>query len=133
MEEIEMGPEQFKHYAQIHIDTTKDVFGVELDFEEKSVLELDDLIQKGWPDGVPAMLDNVVLLIGSFLGEAIIKIIGGEWESTAEGWGIRINNATLMVFSKVKKRLLNGMEDSISFYYKSSKKMLEDDFKEIIK
>lgn len=128
-----MGPEQFKHYAQIHIDTTKDVFGVELDFEEKSVLELDDLIQKGWPDGVPAMLDNVVLLIGSFLGEAIIKIIGGEWESTAEGWGIRINNATLMVFSKVKKRLLNGMEDSISFYYKSSKKMLEDDFKEIIK
>ncbi|PIR97987.1 MAG: hypothetical protein COT89_01920 [Candidatus Colwellbacteria bacterium CG10_big_fil_rev_8_21_14_0_10_42_22] len=128
-----MESHQFRHFAQVHIDTTRDIFGVELDFDEKSILELDNLIQKGWPDEPPIQIDNVILLIGSFLGEAIIKTLNGEWEETQQGWGIRVKNATLMVFSKVKKRLLNGMEDSISFYYTSTKKMLEDDFRVISK
>ena len=125
--------DQFKEYAQIHIDTTKDIFGIELGFDEKSILELDDLIQKGWPDEPPTMIDNVVLLFGSFLGEAIINTLGGHWEKGTQSWGVRIGDATMNVFSKVEKRLLNGIEDSISYYYKSTKKMLETDFKDIIK
>lgn len=128
-----MEQNQFRQYAQIHIDTTKQSFGVDLDFDEKSILELDNLIQKAWPDQPPIQIDNVILLFGSFLGEAIIKTLGGEWINTEQGWGIKIGDATLMVFTKVKKRLLNGMEDSISYYYQSTKGMLKNNFKDIIK
>jgi hypothetical protein len=128
-----MEQEQFKQYAQIHIDTTKQAFGVELDFDEKSIIELDNLIQKAWPDQPPVQIDNVILLFGSFLGEAIIKTIGGQWVETEQGWGIKIGDSTLMVFTKIKKRLLNGMEDSISYYYQSVRGMLKNNFKDIIK
>ena len=128
-----MEQDQFRQYAQIHIDTTKQSFDVDLDFDEKSILELDNLIQKAWPDQPPIQIDNVILLFGSFLGEAIIKTLGGEWVNTEQGWGIKIGDATLMVFTKIKKRLLNGMEDSISYYYQSTKGMLKNNFKDIIK
>ncbi|MEW6408352.1 MAG: hypothetical protein AB1465_06730 [Patescibacteria group bacterium] len=126
-----MEQNQFRQYAQIHIDTTKQSLGVELGFDEQSILKLDNLIQEAWPDQPPAQLDNVVLLFGSFLGEAIKQTLGGEWIQTEQGWGIKIDDATLMVFTKVKKRLLNGMEDSISYYYQSTKGMLKNNFKDI--
>jgi hypothetical protein len=128
-----MEQNQFTQYAQIHIDTTKQAFGIELNFDEKSILELDHLIQEAWPEEPPVQIDNVIVLFGSFLGEAIKQTLGGEWVQTEQGWGIKIGDANLMVFTKVKKRLLNGMEDSISYYYQAMKGMLKNDFKDIIK
>lgn len=128
-----MGKDQFKQYAQIHIDTTKQSLGVDLNFDEKSILALDNLIQNAWPDQPPIQIDNVILLFGSFLGEAIIKNLGGQWVKVEQGWGIKIEDTTLMVFTKVKKRFLNGIEDSISYYYKGVKDMLKNDFKDINK
>ncbi|PIU98370.1 hypothetical protein COS61_01745 [Candidatus Wolfebacteria bacterium CG03_land_8_20_14_0_80_40_12] len=124
---------QFRQYAQIHIDITKKSFGIDLGFDEKSILKLDDLIQEAWPDQPPTQIDNVILLFGSFLGEAIKQTLGGEWVQTEQGWGIKIGDATLMVFTKIKKRLLNGIEGSISYYYQITKGMLKNNFKDIIK
>jgi hypothetical protein len=121
----------FRHYAQIHIDTTQKTMGVDLSFNEESILKLDDLIQQAWPEQPPVELGNVVLLFGSFLGEAIIETLGGNWVETENGWGIKVGDATMMVFTKVKKRLLNGEEDSISYYYQSFKGMLANNFKDI--
>ena len=124
--------DQFKHYAQIHIDTTLKSFGVQLDYDEKSIMELDNLIKQAWPDQPPVQIDNIIVLFGSFLGEAIIHVLGGKWENTAQGWGIRVGDVSVMVFTKVKKRLLNGDEDSISYYYQSLKSMLKNNFKDIL-
>ncbi len=123
----------FGQYAQLHIETTKESFGVKLGLDEASILKLDDLIQEAWPDQPPVQIDNVITLFGSFLGEAIIHTLGGEWVETDQGWGIAIGDATLLVFTKIKKRLINGMEDSISYYYQSAKSMLENNFKDIVK
>ncbi|MBI5621845.1 hypothetical protein HY933_03215 [Candidatus Falkowbacteria bacterium] len=97
---------QFKQYAQIHIDTTKQIFGVDLDFDEKSILLLDNLIQSAWPDEPPVQIDSVITLFGSFFGEAIIRTLGGQWVDSDQGWGIKIGDATLMVFTKIKKDYL---------------------------
>jgi hypothetical protein len=102
-----------------------------LKFDEESILKLDDLIQSAWPEQPPATLDNVILLFGSFLGEAIKHALGGDWMKTDQGWCIKIGDAEIMVFTKIKKRLLNGMEDSIGYYFQSIKKMLANNFKDI--
>jgi len=128
-----MKPIQFQQYAQIHIDTARQSFSVDLKYDEESILKLDDMIQSAWPEKPPVQIDNVILLFGSFLGEAIRHTLGGEWVKKEQGWGIKIGDATLMVFTKIKKRLLNGMENSISYYYQSTKGMLKNSFKDIIK
>ena len=114
----------------MHIDTAKQSFDVDLKYDEESVLKLDDIIQSAWPEKPPVQIDSVILVFGSFLGEAIKHTLGGEWVRTEQGWGVKIGEATLMVFTKVKKRLLNGMEDSISYYYQSTKMMLNNNFKD---
>jgi hypothetical protein len=128
-----MDQNQFQRYAQIHIDTTKQIMGIELKFDEESILKLDDLISSAWPDNPPVQLDNVVLTFGSFLGESIRQTLGGEWVQTETSYGLKIGDATANVFSKVRKRFLNGMEDSLSYYYLSVRKLLAEDFKSIIK
>ncbi|HOX97082.1 MAG TPA: hypothetical protein PL066_01850 [bacterium] len=128
-----MDQNQFKQYSQIYIDTTKQSFGIELNYDEESILKLDNIIQESWPDKPPIQIDNVIVLFGSFLGEAIKQTLGGEWVETEQGLGIKIGDATIMVFTKIKKRLLNGMEDSISYYYKNLKRMLTNNFEDIIK
>ncbi len=125
-----MEQNQFSRYAQMHIDTAKQSFDVDLKYDEESVLKLDDIIQSAWPEKPPVQIDSVILVFGSFLGEAIKHTLGGEWVRTEQGWGVKIGEATLMVFTKVKKRLLNGMEDSISYYYQSTKMMLNNNFKD---
>ena len=141
-----MDPSEFKKYANMRIDLAKEAYDIDLGFNEKSILKLDDLIQNVLDvfekdDNLTLSADHLnglVLLNGSFLGEAIRETLGGEWEETKQSWAIKISNisvgnVSIRVFGKVQKRLLNGMEDSISYYYKSVKKMLENNFKDIIK
>ena len=130
-----MTEDQIKECAKIYIDIVKRSLKVELDFNEESILKLDDLadqlIESTLSDQVSNHIDGVVALFASFLGEAIIKTLGGEWIKTTNGWGVQIGDATLNVFAKVKKRLLNGESDSISYYYESMKGMIANDFKDI--
>lgn len=114
-----MNPAQFQEFAQIHINTTQQIFGVALSYDEQSILQLDDIVSRGWPESPPRQLDHVVLLFGSFLGEAIKAVLGGEWFKNEKGWGIRIGKANIMVFTKIQKRFLNGIEDSITHYYQT--------------
>jgi hypothetical protein len=115
----------FADYAKIHMDTTERIFGIKLDFDEDSILKLDGLIQQSWPDEPPKMIDSVIILFGSFLGEAIKNTLGGEWAELDGQWFIRLSDAQINVFNKVKKRLLNGEEDSISYFYRMLKQMKE--------
>jgi len=118
----------FVDYAKMHIETTERIFGVKLDFDEASILKLDELIQKGWPDEPPKQIDNVVILFGSFLGEALRHALGGDWDEYQGQWFVKLGDMRMNVFSKVKKRLLNGEEDSISFYYQNLKQLKENNF-----
>jgi hypothetical protein len=119
-----MNAQQFQEFAHIHINTTNQIFGVALLFNEQSIFQLDGIISKGWPESPPQQLDHVVLLFGSFLGEAIIAALGGAWAQTDKGWGIKIGQVNIMVFTKMRKRFQNGIEDSITHYYQTIKKSL---------
>ncbi len=69
-----------------------------------------------------ATKENLMNLIGSFLGECIVAKYGAEW-SIAEGGKPRLtlqHAGTVHIldpFGKVAKRIMNGSEDNIAIYF----------------
>jgi len=125
-------PEDFlraiPEFADQHVETVRKIFGEELDYSEASIAKLDEIINKGWPDRPPAMLEPTVVTFGAYLGEAIRRNIGGEWGfAESEGYFLdRVGGkAKIFPFNKVTKRFRNGEEDSLGFYYRAMKHTLE--------
>ncbi len=78
---------------------------------------------------------ETILLLGSSLGEAFRLIFNGQWSfSEKQGrWIIAIqtkdgSSMEMNVFRKIENRIINGMEDSILYYYQSTKSLLEKGF-----
>ena len=68
-----------------------------------------------------ANVNRFVGLFGAYLGECIIATYGGEWQESPQGLAIAIRTQTqhhvLQPFHKVYKRIANGGEHSLGFYF----------------
>ena len=66
-------------------------------------------------------INRFVSLLGAYLGECIIANYGGEWLESADGLAIQIqhrgNYHWIKPFHKVYKRIVNGSEDHLGFYF----------------
>lgn len=106
--------------AERHREGAKSIGGIDLDYRAESIPKLDEMIREGWPDGPPAMLDATVLSFGSYLGETIRRVHGGDWGFSPEH-GIHLDVGGLGIkifpFAKVEKRFVNGEEDSLGYFY----------------
>lgn len=108
---------QIPGWAESQREIANNVFGAKLDYSAESIPKLDQIIKEGWPEP-PVLLDEMVLGFGSYLGETIRRVHGGGWcfdpkhELHYEVGGIKI-----FPFAKVRKRFLNGEEDSLGFFY----------------
>jgi len=120
-------------YASVHVNMFKNLFGVEFDFTPKSLSLLDTLIGAGWPDRNEKYVDYLTLLFGSYLGETIRKEHGGHWTFNDESGffirGIGSCGFKAYPFSKIRKRILNGKDESLATYYISLKGLIEADKK----
>lgn len=109
---------QIPGFAETQREIANNVFGASLDYSAESIAKLDEIIKEGWPEEPPVLLDEMVLGFGSYLGETIRRVHGGDWcfdakhELHYEVGGIKI-----FPFAKVRKRFLNGEEDSLGFFY----------------
>jgi len=89
--------------------------GTELAFDLESILRLD-----GFIDDIAAPgMDNMALLVGSFLGETWVRLYGGRWVWRDTRWAIEFpdrprNSPALAPFEIVKRRFDQGMHGSIS-------------------
>jgi hypothetical protein len=103
----------------------------ELDYSEQSVRTLDDMIDSQFTDWRPWRSGKVAKknfpiasLVGAYLGEVMIRHIGGHW-----GWMPDFDVAAVQLPSgtwtsppaKAQKRFLNGKEDDLVFYYEALK------------
>jgi len=127
-------PESFKKEAQETTNTAKEVFKAELDFTSESIKTLEKIIEEGWktPMGERAAreVSMSIFSLGSYLGETIIKNLGGKWQvnTTEENPVEKMLNtkivdlgkiAEIYPFGKTFKRFVNGKEDSLDFFYRS--------------
>jgi hypothetical protein len=92
-------------------------------YTPESVAYLDEFLdrQRAIVTASEASINKFVSTLGSYLGECILATYGGEWIESPQGLSIHIHTPTqfhvLFPFHKVHKRIVNGMEDSLGFYF----------------
>lgn len=58
-------------------------------------------------------------VFGSFLGEGIIAVYGGQWVQTEETWCVELApHKQVFPFAKTYKQMSNGMEDSVWSFFR---------------
>jgi len=82
---------------------------------------IDDVILKAWPKGATGDPEQLYQIWGSFLGEAMRRVVGGECVESEGTVGVKVGHIVTYPLSKIQKRFENGLEDSITFYYKALK------------
>lgn len=94
--------------------------GEHLDFSDSSVNRLDGLIDEFWPRGPSEdTLNYTAPMIGAFLGEVIVRNIGGRWVDDREfnQPAVEYGEERILPISKVLKRLTEGPEHSLGIFY----------------
>ena len=99
--------------AENQIDT-------KIGFDREGVVWLDGYIQSQPEHGDPKNHEGLISTLGSFFGECIIAIYGGDWQQTEYGWSVTFDNQNAAFpFAKVAKQLENGSDDSVLAMYDS--------------
>jgi hypothetical protein len=89
---------------------------------------VDDIIEDMRRDGVrPDAIGETLIGFGAYVGEVIVRNAGGSWidfDETKKGFfgghafGVELPGGNIRnPLGKVFKRLVNGPEDSIEFFY----------------
>ena len=133
--------QKIKKYAQEQIEMTKKIFNVDIHGDEKSILALDAIIEQGWGAKPPNNLEHAIIFFGSFFGEALMTTFAklgyiGVWTRNegVSDWPVlqydipQKGPCFFNPFGKIQKRFMNGMEDSISYYYQCLKNGLATNF-----
>ena len=122
-------------YARDAVDHAKASAGVTLDFSPESVQKVEQVLEKAYtemPRGLgrlfrkgpsPEVMDSMCKMYGGYIGEVVRRTGGGEWvidREVAPGHevlSLRKGDAVVFPPAKVHKRLTNGAEDNVWFYF----------------
>ncbi len=77
--------------------------------------------------------ESIVDIMGSYLGEVLVKNLGGSWEfsPTQNRWVVVLttkegDKMESNVFRKVENRIKNGKEDSFTYFYDMTEKLVNE-------
>ncbi|HZX30098.1 MAG TPA: hypothetical protein VFF03_01985 [Rhodocyclaceae bacterium] len=110
-----------EEFSEICRNAAKATMNASIDFDEKSILKIDELISQGWPAG--QVNEKTIQVWGSFLGQAMCQVLNGTWVETEADLGIAVGNNVAHPFAKVEKRFLQGETESVSQFYLAFKGM----------
>lgn len=90
-----------------------------LDYSVDSLQRLDQYISEYFDNGkAPEANETLLLRVGSYVGEVIIRHLGGYWNEEGRP---EINEVgpldAIYPLEKAKQRFQNGKEDSLAWYY----------------
>lgn len=118
----------------------KETYLVDLDFSEKSVELVEQILGKAYdgsldylamPEAKPELAEDYFKILsdsmGAYIGEVLRRQAGGIWYWEKKAFApttllaLRIGNETIFPLNKVYKRLTNGPEDDVHFYFQVMK------------
>ena len=123
------GPDM-KRLAEEFVGLMRDL-DWKLDFSEQSIQTLEEMIERQFEDWRPWRSGKVAKknlpiasLVGAYLGEVMIRHLGGRW-----GWMPEFDVAAVRLPAgtwtsppaKAQKRFVDGKEDDLSHYYAALK------------
>ena len=119
-----IGEEQIRQNAEAALSRFKSLsnIGAEFEYDRESVACVEKFIeqQRGRTNTSETERDALVQLIGSHLGECVIRTYGGVWRMHDGEWGVFFNNLNAAFpFHKVRKQFNNGVGggDSILSFF----------------
>jgi hypothetical protein len=71
-----------RRFASILVRTAREEAGWTFDYSERSIPLLDEYVDTLWPPDEPPsekQMDEMALVIGAYLGEVMIRNVGGGW------------------------------------------------------
>jgi hypothetical protein len=113
--------------SELFLETAKKLGDMTFDYSEQSVEQLESFVDRLWDPNAPpseAELDSLTKLIGAYLGEVMIRNVGGHW-----AWSPDRNMPAIetdqgswaYVLDKVYKRQVAGSEESLVEFYEAFK------------
>jgi hypothetical protein len=106
--------------AELVVTVARKELGKDITYDQAGVEWLDGYIMRQHEQGDPAKLAKLAQILGSFLGECIVRSHGGHWARDEGTWAIRFDERNAAFpFAKVQKHLNNGGGDSVLSFYKS--------------
>ncbi|HEY9746717.1 MAG TPA: hypothetical protein V6C99_10925 [Oculatellaceae cyanobacterium] len=92
-----------------------------LDYSKESLQRLDQFISDNFePVGSKAIADSLLQGIGCYLGEVIIRNLGGEWDESGKPEIVGLSTLPpIQPIEKAHQRFQNGRQDSLAWYYHS--------------
>lgn len=134
----EITPELAPDLAQRFVDFMKSIEGIDLDYSVESLELVDDIIEGMRRDGLTVDDRYLTLLIaGCYIGEVLVRHHQLRWVKTKDSSYAKLPGDTPIVIEytksnhtspidKVMKRLENGKEDYLPFYYQVLCKLMEE-------
>ncbi len=111
---------RFQEEAGTFLSTMGDMAPqVGLDYSIESLQRLDQFISENFDNAsAPDVGETLLLRIGSYVGEVIIRHLGGHWNEEGRP---EINEVgpldVIYPLEKAQRRFQNGKEDSLTWYY----------------
>ena len=111
----------------IAINAAREKFGYQLDFSEKSIMQLESLLQRAheWylraSDGGNLQgisIENTSKAWGSYLGEMICKRTNGCWIESNNEIYLQLDSQVINPIGLVKERIYHGPKIDVIEYYK---------------
>jgi len=118
-------------YAEDAVDYARERFGVTLDYSVDSVKHVEEIATKLYesiPTGIsrflrkgpkPTEVETICKMLGAYVGEVYRREKGGEWDTNEKFKAIGVRKGESWIFppAKIHKRLTNGPEDNVWFYF----------------
>lgn len=108
--------------AELVISQFQELTDFEFTYNEASVEWLDGYInrKRERDDFTVESAERLADVFGSFLGQCLIEMYGGEWQQTENGWAVAYDDKNGdLPFNKILKQFKNGPEDSIYSFFTS--------------
>jgi hypothetical protein len=121
-------PENAAKFAADIVGAAAEVSGATLDYSIESLQKVDEIIEGLRRDGCkPDQIAATLFAFGCYVGEVFVRQVGGRWRNASETSMADIAGFLLVVelseeklvnpIGKVFKRLENGPEDSLPYFY----------------
>ncbi|MDF1859221.1 MAG: hypothetical protein P1U87_03335 [Verrucomicrobiales bacterium] len=105
-----------------------------LDYSAASLEELDSMISEVYGETPPLFPEVTIMQLASYTGETIRKELGGEWKQDEDRGiyldGISDPETKAYPFTKARNRLLEGEGDSLAFFFRALKQVIEKEHEE---
>jgi hypothetical protein len=121
-------PENAPKFAGDIVAAAAEISGVALDYSADSLKDVDDIIERMRQDGCTSeQLAETLFGFGCYVGEVFVRQAGGRWRNAADTAMADLAGFPLVVelgeehfcnpIGKVFKRLENGEEDNLPYFY----------------